>query len=169
MDTMELMQVQPSGHEYRMKVSKSGFHLLLAVLLIVGSIPVASGGLASTSTPMALGRAVIAALLLFQASFMVAMVLRSRLVIEETQIRFRVVFREEVFPVSEIEGFRTVTTGPPSHRSSRPVICVKGRREPIEIVLFSPDEFLQTWLQQFPNLDQPPHTAGSDDLFRRKG
>jgi hypothetical protein len=116
---------------------------------------------------MALGRAAIGALLLFSGVFMVATVVRSRLLIEESQIRFRIVFREEVFPLSEIEGFRTITTGPASHRVSRRVICVKGRREPIEIAQFDPDEFLQTWLQQFPNLDQPAQTANSEDLLRK--
>jgi hypothetical protein len=167
MSTMESLQVQPSSHEYQMKVSKSGLYLLSAVLFIVASIPIATRGLASTSTPMALGRAVVGALLLFSGVFMGATVVRSRLVIEETQIRFRVVFREEVFPVNEIEGFRTITTGPASHGVLRRVICVKGRREPIEIALFDPDEFLQTWLQQFPNLDQPAQTTNSEDLFRK--
>jgi hypothetical protein len=159
MDTIESQQVQPSSHEYRMKVSKSGLYLLSAVLFILASIPVATRGIASTSTPMALGRAVIAALLLFSGGFMVATVVRSHLVIEETQIRFRVVFRDEVFPVSDVEGYRTITTGPPAHRVSRRVICVKSRREPIEIVPFSPDEFLQMWLEQFPNLDQSESSA----------
>ncbi len=104
---MESLQVQPSSHEYRMKVSKSGLYLLSAVLFIVASILIATRGLASTSTPMALGRAATGALLLFQGVFMVATVVRSSLLIEESQIRFRIVFREEVFPLSEIEGFRT--------------------------------------------------------------
>jgi len=164
---MESLQVQPSSHEYRMKVSKSGLYLSSAVLFIVASIPIATRGLASTSTPMALGRAGVGALLLFSGVSMVATVVRSRLLIEESQIRFRIVFREEVFPLSEIEGFRTITTGPPSHRASRRVICVKGRREPIEIAQFDPDEFLQTWLQQFPNLDQPAPTANSEDLLHK--
>jgi hypothetical protein len=167
MSTMESLQVQPSSHEYRIKVSKSGLYLLSAVLFIVASIPIAARGLASTRTPIALGRAAIGVLLLSSGVFMVATVVRSRLLIEESQIRFRIVFREEVFPLSEIEGFRTITTGPASHRVLRRVICVKGRREPIEIAPFDPDEFLQTWLQQFPNLDQPAQTANSEDLFRK--
>ncbi len=93
---------------------------------------------------------------------MVATVVRSRFMIEETQIRFRIVFREEVFSVSEIEGFRTITTGPASHRVSRRVVCVKGRREPIEIVQFDPDQFLQTWLLQFPDLDHPDQPCNAD-------
>ncbi len=158
---MESQQSQPASHEYRMKVSKSGLYLLSAVLFIVASIPVAGHGLGSASATMALGWMVIGALLLFSGVFMVATVVRSRLLIEESQIRFRIVFREEVFPVSQIVGFRSITTGPASHRVSRRVICIKGRREPIEIALFDPDEFLQTWLQQFPNLDQadPPRTS----------
>ena len=164
---MESRQVQPSSHEYRMKVSKSGFYLLSAVLLIVASILIATRGLASTSTRMALGRAAMGAVLVFSGVSMVATVVRSRLLIEESQIRFRIVYREEVFPLSEIEGFRTITTGPASHRVSRRVICVKGRREPIEIVQFDPDEFLQMWLQQFPNLDQPAQTANSEELLRK--
>jgi len=107
------------------------------------------------------------AVLVFSGVSMVATVVRSRLLIEESQIRFRIVYREEVFPLSEIEGFRTITTGPASHRVSRRVICVKGRREPIEIVQFDPDEFLQMWLQQFPNLDQPAQTANSEELLRK--
>jgi hypothetical protein len=167
MGTMQSLPAQSSSHEYRMKVSKSGLYLFSAVLFIVASIPIATRGLASTSTPMALGRAAIGALLLFSGVFMVATVVRSRLLIEESQIRFRIVFREEVFPVSEIEGFRTITTGPASHRVSRRVICVKGRRKPIEIVQFDPDEFLQTWLQQFPSLDQPAQIGNTEDLFRK--
>jgi Sel1 repeat len=164
---MESQQSQPGSHEYRMKVSKSGLYLLLAVLFIVASIPVVSRGLASTSVPMALGRMVVGAFLLFSGVFMVATAARSRLLIEESQIRFRIVFREAVFLVSEIEGFRTITTGPASHRVSRRVICVKGRREPIEIALFDPDEFLQTWLQQFPNLDQSDQPRSSESSFRK--
>lgn len=152
--TMNSPRVSAPTREYRMKVSKSGFHLLWAVLFIVASIPVATRGLASTSTPIALGRVLVGVLLLFWGVFMVAMVARSRLMIEESQIRYRIVFREEVFPVSEIEGFRTMTTGPSSHRVSRRVICVKGRRKPIETALYNPDEFFQTWLDQFPNLDR---------------
>lgn len=151
---MESQQGQLSGHEYRMKLSKSGLYLMSALSFILASVPVATRGIASTSTMTVFWRAAVGTLLLFSGIFMLATAVRSRLVIEPTQIRFRVVFREEVFPVSEIEGFRTTTTGPPSHRVSRRVICVKGRREPIEIAPFSPDEFLQTWLQQFPNLDQ---------------
>src|SRR6266568_2652987 len=120
-------------HEYRMKVSRSGLYLLLA------------------------------ALLMFCGVFMVATVVRSRLIIEGSQIRFRIVFREEVFPLSEIEGFRTISTGPASHRVSRRVICVKDRSEPIEIVQFDQDDFLQTWLQQLPNLDQPDQTGDQPD------
>ena len=48
---------------------------------------------------------------MFCGVFMVATVVRSRLIIEGSQIRFRIVFREEVFPLSEIEGFRTISTG----------------------------------------------------------
>jgi hypothetical protein len=141
-------------HEYRMKVSKSGYFLTCAVLFIVASISVVTRDIGSTRTPVALGRVLVGVLLLFWGVFMAAMVARSRLMIEESQIRYRVVFREEAFPVSEIEGFRTITTGPPSHRVSRRVICVKGRRKPIETVLYDPDEFLQMWLDQFPNLDR---------------
>jgi Sel1 repeat len=85
---------------------------------------------------------------------MVATVLRSRLTIEESKIRFRIIFREEIIPLSEIEGLRTITTEPKSRRVSRSVICVRGRSEPIEIVQFEHDDYLQTWLQQFPHLDQ---------------
>jgi len=116
---------------------------------------------------MAIGRVVIGALLMLCGVFMVATVLRSRLIIEESQIRFRIVFREEVIPLGEIEGLRTITTGPTSRRASRRVICVKGRSEPIEIVQFDHDDFLQTWLQQLPNLDQLDHAVSSESSFRK--
>jgi hypothetical protein len=144
-----------STHEYRMKVRRSGLYLLLATLLILVSIPVATRGLVGEATPVVLGRVIVGALVMLSGAFMVATVLRSRLVIEDSQIRFRVVFREKVFALSEIAGIRTATTGPASHRVSRRVICVRGRREPIEIALFGSDNFLQAWLQQFPSLDRP--------------
>ena len=140
-------------HEYRMKVSRSSFYLLLAALLILASIPLATRNAVGMDNPMVFGRVAVGALLMFCGFFMVATVVRSRLIIEGSQIRFRIVFREEVFPLSEIEGFRTISTGPASHRVSRRVICVKDRSEPIEIVQFDQDDFLQTWLQQLPNLD----------------
>ena len=34
---------------------------------------------------------------------------------------------------------------------------------PIEIVQFDQDDFLQTWLQQMPNLDQPDQTGDQPD------
>ena len=146
-----------------MKVSRSGFYLLLAALLILASIPLATRNAVGMDNPMVFGRVAIGALLMFCGVFMVATVVRSRLIIEGSQIRFRIVFREEVFPLSEIEGFRTISTGPASHRVSRRVICVKDRSEPIEIVQFDQDDFLQTWLQQLPNLDQPDQTGDQPD------
>jgi hypothetical protein len=164
---MESQQVEPTSHEYRMKASKSGLYLLVAAMLIVASIPVATRSLASANMPTALGRVVIGALLMFCGVFMVATVLRSRLVIERSQIRLRVVFREEVFPLNDIEGVRTVSTGPSSRRVSRRVICTRGRSEPIEIIQFDPDDFLQTWLQQLPDLDQPAQSSSSENLLRK--
>jgi hypothetical protein len=164
---MEPQQLEPTNHVYRMKVSKSGLYLLVAAILILSSVPVATRGLASANIPAVLGRVVIGTLLMFCGVFMVATVLRSRLVIEESQIRFRVVFREEVFPLTQIEGVRTVSTGPSSHRVSRRVIYARGRTEPIEIIQFDSDDFLQTWLQQLPNLDQPAQSSSSGNLFRK--
>jgi hypothetical protein len=138
--------------------------VLVAAMLIVASVPVATRGLASTNMPTTLERVVVGVLLMFCGVFMVATVLRSRLVIERSQILLRVVFREEVFPLNEIEGVRTVSTGPSSHRVSRRVIYARGRSEPIEIIQFDPDDFLQTWLQQLPNLDEP----SSENLLRKK-
>jgi len=148
---MNSQQAKATSHEYRMKFSRSGLYLLLAALLIVASVPVAILGLAPGHILIAVGRVAIGVLLSVCGVFMLATVLRSRLVVDGSRIRFRIVFREEVFHLSEIEGVRTITTGP----ASRPVICVKGRREPIEIVQFDHDDFLQTWLQQLPNLDEP--------------
>jgi hypothetical protein len=150
-----------------MKVSKSGLYLLVAAILIVISVPVATRGLASANIPTALGRVVIGAFLMFCGVFMVATVLRSRLVIEESQIRLRVVFREEVFPLKQIEGVRTVSTGPSSHPVFRRVIYARGRTEPIETIQFDSDDLLQTWLQQLSNLDQPAQSSSSENLFRR--
>jgi hypothetical protein len=164
---MESQQLEPTSHEYRMKASKSGLYLLVAAILIVTSAPVATRGLVSANIPTAIGGVVIGALLMFCGLFMVATVLRSRLVIEESRIRLRVVFREEVFPLKQIEGVRTVSTGPSSQRVSRRVIYARGRSEPIEIIQFGSDDFLQRWLQQLPNLDQPAQSSSSENLFRK--
>jgi hypothetical protein len=129
---MNSPQVEAPSRKYRMKASKSGLFLFLAALLIVASIPVVTRGLSPTNIPMALGRVTIGVLLMLCGLFMLATVERSRLVIEGQRIQFRIVFRKELFHVSEIQGLRTITTG----AASRRVICVKGRREPIEIVQF---------------------------------
>src|ERR1700739_4214618 len=53
---------QSTTHEYRMKVSKSGYFLTCAVLFIVASIPVATRDIGYTGTSIALGRMLIGAL-----------------------------------------------------------------------------------------------------------
>jgi len=152
-----------------MRVSKSGLFLVLAALLILSGTRIAARGFVSIDIPMAPLRVVTGAILALCGAFMVAMVLRSRFVIEDSQIRLRVIFREEIFPVSEIEGFRTVTSGPASHRVSRRVVCLKGRKEPIEIVQFEGDQFLQAWVEQFPNLDHPDQTGSAQSPFPKDG
>src|SRR5215469_7642511 len=107
-----LTPTSTTTHAYRMRVSKSGLFLVLAALLILSGTRIAARGFVSIDIPMAPLRVVTGAILALCGAFMVAMVLRSRFVIEDSQIRLRVIFREEIFPVSEIEGFRTVTSGP---------------------------------------------------------
>jgi hypothetical protein len=103
---------------------------------------------------------------MFCGVFMVATVLRSRLVIEESQIRLRVVSGRSL-------SFEADRRGPyRQHRTFvascvRRVIYARGRTEPIEIIQFGFDDFLQTWLQQLPNLDQPAQPSSSENLFRK--
>jgi hypothetical protein len=106
-----------------MRVSRSGLYLLFSALLILASIPVATRGLVGTGIPMAIGRVVIGALLMLCGVFMVATVLRSRLVIEESQIRFRIVFREEVIPHPSEQDRRA----PNHHHGTYVAACVAAR------------------------------------------
>lgn len=137
-------------HEYRLKASKYSWRLLLGMASAVAGIRF---GFVTLTTPDRVGSFEALALTMILAVcaiYMLASALRSRLVIDGTQIEIRGTFRKRSMDLSEIEGFRTISTG----RNSVPVLCLKyGRNNNILLSRFAIDDDFRTWLQQLSDLD----------------
>jgi hypothetical protein len=94
--------------------------------------------------------------LLFGGAYTGLYALRSRLVIEGTRITVRGAFGEKSADVSEIEGFRTVTTRNGSYRELR---LKEGRGTITVASSFATDRDFSVWFAQLPDLDERDKAA----------
>jgi hypothetical protein len=157
-----LQQFNGNRHEYRLKAWQRWFYLILGML--VGGIGVAGAfvavtqpsqhvPLAPTLIPLAIG------------VYLVAYVLRSRLIIESTRVEVRGVFRQQSADLSEIEGFRTVS----SRNSSFWQLQRKEGRGTISISQsFDGDDDLRAWFQQLTDLDERDRKSLLDDIAQQE-
>jgi len=102
-----MQQVSTTRHEYRLKTWQRVLFLILGLPFIVG------GGFAIFITAANSGRAVEVFMPIFFIGiglYLAAYVLRSRVVIDGTRIEVRDAFRDRAAELSEIEGFRTISS-----------------------------------------------------------
>ncbi len=141
-------QVESTRHEYGMKAWQKLLNMVMGIFFLVlgailGRFLIASAGNRIFSMTMTV-------FFVAFGVFMLARVLRSRLVIEGTYIEVRGAFKEQSADLSEIEGFRTIS----SRNGSYTQLCLKESRGTISIPnAFDTDEAYREWFRRMPDLD----------------
>jgi hypothetical protein len=142
-----LQQTSSTRHEYRLKSWQRWLYLLLGVAAIVGGFFLAFKILSEPDG------AVLAVTILFMpilGVYVLAWALRSRLVIEGTRIDVRGALKEKTADLSQIEGFRNIST----RNGSYTVLYLKEGQGKITISRsFDTDDDYRAWFQQITDLD----------------
>ena len=153
----------PGRREYGVKTWLRMLYLLMGVAFLAFSAALGPALLHARagSLPAALP-------LLFFAGFavyMLAIVTRSRLVIDGPRIEVRTAFRDRTAEVSEIEGFRTIS----SRNGNYTWLKLREGRGSINIpYFFDVDEDFRAWLRQIPDLDQQDRDAILSEISQQQ-
>ena len=153
-------QVSGNRHIYRVKAWQRWLYLLLGAAMGLGGIFVV-GITKSETDPLA---GLLASLPLVAVGvFLFAMALRSRIVIEGSRIEVRNVFGEKTADLSQIEGFRTVS----SRNGSYTFLYLKENRGKISFSnFFDTDDDYRAWFQQVTDLDKRDRDAVLEEISR---
>jgi len=148
-----MQAIGPSRHEYRLKELPRLTYLFLGLLFI--SLGVVFAWQAWTQAHSAIVALMLVAFLLVPGFYMLALALRSRLVINGSRIAMRGAIRERSLDLSEVEGYRTVRMPGVSGLNSYTVLKLelKHCRGTITIQLWVDCDGLRAWLKQLPDLD----------------
>jgi hypothetical protein len=95
-------------------------------------------------------------------AWLLVMALRSRVIIEGTRIEVRGAFREKTADLSEVEGFRTITT----RNGSFWKLQLKEARGSLTIQKWFDCDELRAWFQQLTDLDERDRKALLDEIER---
>jgi heme-degrading monooxygenase HmoA len=148
-----LDQATATRHEYRLRIAPKGLLLFFALLLAAVGIFAA---ISTSSHPNGSASVMVFLFLLPLSAYMLATVLRSRLVIEGARIEVRGAFRERSADLSEIEGFRTVS----SRNGTYQKLYLKDGRGSITLSnSFATDDDFRAWFQQLTDLDKRDRDA----------
>jgi len=158
--TMDFMQqASTTRHEYRLKAWQRVLFMLLSVAMI-------GGGFAVSIVAAKSGRAVEVIMPIFfigMGLYLAAYALRSRVVIDGTRIEVRDAFRDRAADLSEIEGFRTIS----SRNGRYTQLCLKEGRGKVTISQsFDTDDDYRAWFQQLTDLDARDRDMLLDEISR---
>jgi hypothetical protein len=92
--------------------------------------------------------------------YLAALALRSRLIIDGSHIEVRGAFREQTAELSDVEGYRTVS----SRNGSFWRLQLKQDRGTITIQKWFDCDELRAWFQQIPNLDEHDRNALLEEI-----
>jgi heme-degrading monooxygenase HmoA len=153
-----MQQVSTTRHEYRLKTWQRVFFMLLG--LVFAGI----GGFVAFIAAAHSGRAVEVIMPIFfigMGLYLAAYALRSRVVIDGARIEVRDAFRDRAADLSEIEGFRTIS----SRNGRYTQLCLKEERGKITISQsFATDDDYRAWFQQLTDLDARDRDALLDEI-----
>jgi hypothetical protein len=142
-----------SRHEYRMR-NRKVLPLILAGVLAIVVLPifVLHGDFGAALVPACIFVPLGAGLIWFT--------LRSRLILEGTELTAVSMFQTRVVEQSEIEGIRTYSSRNGTYRA----LCLKRGGGPITFSNFSTDSAFAAWLEQFPDLDERDRKAALEKI-----
>jgi len=141
-------QITANRHEYRMKAWYRSILLIFGAFAVSGGIVM--GYLAFRTSRISLPYIMIAVFLFF-GIYLLALAMRSRVIIEGNRLEIRGAFTEHYTDLNEIEGYRTVS----SRNGSYTQFYVNGGRKPITLSIhFDKDEAFDAWIKKIPDLDK---------------
>jgi hypothetical protein len=149
---MPLQAIDTGRREYRMRGWQRGFYLVLG--LAINGIGIWGAWAVSKQTHQASSVLLILVPLVL-GLYLLATALRSRLVIDGTRIEVRGAFREQTADMSEVEGFRTIST----RNGSFWRLKLKEGRGSITIQKWFDCDDLRAWFQQLTDLDERDRKA----------
>ncbi len=149
---------------YRMRVWQRAFYVVLGAFLAgIGILAWYSSSADSGKTgalPIAL-----ALLPVCLSVYLLALALRSRLIIDDSHIEVRCPFREQSAELNDIEGYRTIST----RNGSFWRLQLKQSRGSITIQKSFDCDDLRAWLQQFTDLDERDRNALLEEIKQAPG
>jgi len=140
-----------------MKGWLKGVYLLFGLFCMGFGIVVANLLAQQKNYPLA---ALMGLLTLPLALYFLALALRSRLVIDGTRVEVHYAFTEKTADLSEIEGYRTISTRNGSYWQLK----LKEGRGTISVSKSFDCEGVRAWLAQIPNLDERDRKAVLDEI-----
>ncbi|WP_058189014.1 hypothetical protein [Terracidiphilus gabretensis] len=140
-------QVDASRHEYRLTSRDKGFSLVAGVALPCLGVFLTWNTSESSANFLV---TMLSAFFIGYGPYLIAYAVRSRFILEATRLTVRGPFLERSVDLSEIEGFRTVST----RRSSYMELQLKNGRSNIAIrESFESDDYSEGWFGQLADLD----------------
>lgn len=134
--------------EYRMKAWYRSILLIFGAFAVSGAILM--GYLASRASRISLPYVMIAVFLFFGV-YLIALAMRSRVLIDNDHIEIHGAFTDHYADCNEIEGYRTIS----SRNGTYTQFYLRGGRRPITLsVHFDKDEAFDDWMAKVPNLDK---------------
>ena len=147
-------QMSAARHVYRIKTWLMVLYCLMG--LFFACIGIFMGYMDSTHHASGLPGVILLAGTMCPGAYILALAWRSRLTIEGTRIEVRGVFKEKTADLSEIEGFRTVS----SRNGSYTMLQLKEGRGTISIPSsFDTDDDYRAYFQQIEDLDERDRKA----------
>jgi hypothetical protein len=141
-------QLTLTWHEYRMKAWYRSILLIFGAFAVSGGIVM--GFLASRTAPNSLPL-VMTAVFLFFGVYLLALAVRSRVIIDGNHIEIRGAFTDHYADMNEIEGYRTIS----SRNGTYTQFYLTGGRRPITLsVHFDKDEAYDAWIREVSDLDK---------------
>ncbi|WP_348264728.1 hypothetical protein P8935_09355 [Telmatobacter sp. DSM 110680] len=141
-------QLTLNRHEYQMKAWYRAILLIFGAFAVSGAI--AMGYLASRTSRISLPYFMIA-IFLFFGIYLIALAMRSRVIIDGNRIEIRGAFTNHYAETTEIEGYRTIN----SRNGNYTQFYLSGGRRPITLsVYFDRDQAFDEWMRNIPNLDK---------------
>ena len=147
-----MQAIETSRREYRMRGWQRGLYVLLG--LFIGGTGVIGAWAVSKQADYA-ASALLLAVPLALGLYLLATALRSRLAIDGSRIEVRGAFRVQTADVSEVEGFRTIST----RNGSFWRLQLKEGRGSITIQKWFDCDELRAWFQQLTDLDERDRKA----------
>jgi uncharacterized protein (DUF697 family) len=140
-------------HEYRMKGWYRSFLLILGAPAVAGGMVMCALAMKTVNMNLPL---MMTALFLGFGIYLIALALRSRVIIEGARLEIRGAFTDRSAEISEIEGYRTIS----SRNGKYTQIFLSNGASPLSFSnLFDRDSTFDSWFRRIPNLDERDRDA----------